>query len=110
MFSAAAIECRAIAFISAGSHLELRLWCASPGSTSLLAIPRRLKATAVNIAVKTAGYVQTRMAVTRQLEQGDGAGATGSQITLLRPRATLAGARRVGQPAHATRGPMIWED
>jgi hypothetical protein len=37
---------RAIALISAGSHLELRFCCASPGRASLLSAPRRLKATA----------------------------------------------------------------
>jgi hypothetical protein len=37
---------RAIALISAGSHLEAWLCCANPGSTSLVSAPRRLKSTA----------------------------------------------------------------
>src|SRR6202035_1577045 len=37
---------RAIALISAGSHLELRFCCANPGRTNLVSAPRRVKATA----------------------------------------------------------------
>src|SRR6516165_3103467 len=37
---------RAIALISAGSHRDLSICCASAGSTSLVSAPRRLKATA----------------------------------------------------------------
>src|SRR6516164_2784347 len=44
---------RAIALISAGSHRDLSICCASPGSTSLVSAPRRLKATAVPFAVQT---------------------------------------------------------
>src|SRR6266404_5951267 len=35
---------RAIALISAGSHLELYLCCANPGRTNLVSAPRRVKA------------------------------------------------------------------
>src|SRR5271168_1071093 len=37
---------RAIALISAGSHLELCFCCANPGRTNLVSAPRRVKATA----------------------------------------------------------------
>src|SRR5215831_3102916 len=52
---------RTTALISAGSHLEPTLCCASPGNTNLVATPRRLKPTAaVNSIVLAPGSSDAR--------------------------------------------------
>jgi hypothetical protein len=56
-----------------------------------------------------AEYVGTRMAVTLRVEAKYGRGSDQIADYFAALGATLASARCMGQPAHATQGPMIWE-
>jgi hypothetical protein len=78
---------------------------------TVLARPRYCDKAADDIAlpVNTTEYVGTRMAVTLQVEAKCGRGSDQIADYFAALGATLASARCMGQPAHATQGPMIWE-